>query len=324
MRKIQTYLKLIESRCQLIASSPEADRHSELKSVASSIFASITARDGFRIEVMQEQKRLRDSKNSEKAQLDTLVRLAVEGNMMLESVKLPSEVDKKKVRIRTRLSAMSSSKLLEECILISATLQKQRQQLLDYGYTREQVSQLSYAIGQHNSHQKKLLDGMLAYTTIRNTRNCNDQLILEMFDKINHIVETNMVLMPNLYSDYFKLKLPSYRKAMPSVAVVVTYNGNPAAGAQVVLYGPPVLRKRKGNVTEAGGDAATKKEVAIYNKLTNAHGEVNTGRLKPNAYHLMASKNGYEEQHLQIYVNPREVTRVFIELVPYSNNPCAK
>lgn len=324
MRKIQTYLKLIESRCQLIVSSPEADKHNELKNIVNNIFASITARNSFRIEVIQEQYKLRNNKKLEKVQLTTLVNLAVEGNLMLESVKLPSAIDQKNVRIRTRLSTMSSSKLLVECKLIDSKLQEQKQQLLDYGYTKEQANQLSEVINQYVNHQNKLLDGMLAYTTMRNKRNCNDQHILELFDMINHLVETNMVLMPNLYRDYFMFKLPSYRKATPSIAGVVTCNGNPVVGAQVVLYGPPVLRKRKGKVAEAGSDTATQKEVAIYTKLTNSRGEINIGRLKPNTYHLTISKNGYEEQHLQLYVNPREVTSVFVELMPYSNNLSAK
>ncbi|WP_321427000.1 hypothetical protein [uncultured Acetobacteroides sp.] len=107
------------------------------------------------MEVIQQQKRQRDSKSSEKAQQATLVKRVVEGHPMLESVKHLSAVDKRRARIRTKLSGRDSSKQLEECSPIGTMLHKQRQQLFGYGHTGEPAGQLSDAIGQPDGHQKK-------------------------------------------------------------------------------------------------------------------------------------------------------------------------
>ena len=314
MRKIQTYAKLIEARCQTIACSPEADRNTNLKCAAKTLLTAVLERKNTSIETILAQNNLRDSKQLVKSQHPRLINLAVEGKRMLESIKPSSEVDTKSIKIKTQLFKMKSSQFLEECEVICLWLQKQTQQLLDYGYTPEQINQLSEALRQHAIHRSKLSAHMLAYTEIRSRRDRNDQQILEDFDRINQMVEYNMVLMPNLYRDYFIHKLPSYKRNTPSIVGTVTFNGKPAAGARIILYASPSMQSRTGK-------AGIGKDAAIYSKLTNVSGEFTINKLKPSCYHLIASKNGYEEQKQQLYVNPREVTSVSIELVPLLNQP---
>ncbi len=315
MRYLQEPLrKSIESKCNIVINSTEAKDHAETKSLAENILSEINGRAATNMRITLVKKEVEDKRRMGKAHLGKLSVLAVEGSYMLESIKSDAEADSKNLKVKTKLEKMSDDKLLEECEIINADLQKQKAKLLEYGYTEEQIGRLSGALAQMSSIKKELSATKLSYSEIRGQRENIDKGILERLEKLNQKVEINKVLMPNLLRDYFAVKLVTTKKQQSGISGTVLFNGQPLANASIKLYSNKVATPRKNASAKSIKANAVPKEKVVYDKLSNSNGEINIRDLKPDTYRLTISKIGYKSQELTVYVNPKELSVVNVEM----------
>jgi hypothetical protein len=312
---VESLKKGIESKCNIVISSPEAKDHAETKSLAENILADIDGRAATNMRITQVKKEIEDKQRMGKAHLKMLAMLAVEGSHLLESIKPDEEADSKNLKVKTKLDKLSDGKLLEECEIINADLQKQKAKLLEYGYKEEQIGKLSNGLAQMSTMNKELSATNLSYSEIRNQRESMDKGIMERLDKLNQKVEINKVLMPNLFRDYFTVKLVTNKKQQSGISGMVLFNGQPLANASIKLYSNRVAAPRKNASVKSLKANAAPQEKLEYDKLSNSNGEINIRDLKPDTYRLTVSKNGYKSQELTVYVNRKEFTIVEIKMV---------
>ena len=306
--------KGIESKCNIVISSPEAKDHAETKSLAENILADINGRAATNMRIAQVKKEIEDKQRMGKAHLKMLAMFAIEGSHMLESIKPDAEADSKNLKVKSKLDKLSDDKLLEECEIINADLQKQKPKLLEYGYTEEQIGRLSGALAQMSSIKKELSVTNISYSEIRSQRESMDKGILDRLDRLNQKIEINKVLMPNLFRDYFAIKLVNAKKQQSGISGTVLFNRQPLANATVKLYSTKVVKVRKNATAKSLMANAMPQEKLIYDKLSNSNGEINIRDLKPDTYRLTISKNGYKSQELTVYVNPKEFSVVNVEM----------
>lgn len=314
MRTFQPLEKGIETKCIIVVNSSETTNHAQAKTLAVNILADMKSRKETNLMLTQVKKNISASKKVVQGQLGNLINLAVEGNRMLESVKPSPEVDTKSLKIKTKLEKMSDGKFLEECAIINSNLQKQKQQLQEYGYTDAQINLLSEALAKLNDYMDDLSTTNLSYSEIRAKRNSTDSIILERFDKLNQTIDLNKVLMPNLFRDYFAVKLVTTKKQQSGITGSVMFNGQSLANASIKLYANKVATPRKNATAKSIMTNTVPQEKLVYDKLSNSNGEINISDLKPDTYRLTISKNGYKSQEFTVYVNPKELTVVNIEM----------
>lgn len=316
MRTYKTLEKAIESKCLSVITSPDSKNHVETITVAKNIMADMKGRKDSSLNISVVRKNIAANKKRIKGYTKTLLELTIEGNHMLESIKPTPEIDTKNLKLKTKLEKLNDTKFLEECMITNSNLVKHKQKLLEHGYTEAQINPLSLALAQMNTYIEELSNFNLTYSEIRKQQNNIDSTILENFNKLNMSIEINKVLMPNLFHDYFAIKLVTAKKQPHGILATITCNGNPVANASVKLfaYVAPVTRKK--NAANASTATPVKKEKQKYDKLTNSKGEVKFNNLKPETYLLVISKNGYVEQRITVYINPKEISVLNIELKP--------
>jgi hypothetical protein len=306
--------KNIELKCNTVINSSEAKGHTDAKLLAESILTDISGRSTTNIRINQIKKEIVAKQKVGKAHMGKLAIFAVDGTHMLESVKPDGEVNVKNWRVKAKLLRMNDTKFLEECAIINADLQKEKQKLQEYGYTEEQVNQLSVALAQMSSITKELTATNLSYSAIRAQRDSADKAMLERLDKLSQKVEANKVLMPNLFRDYFAVKLATTKKPQSGINGSVTFEGQTVANASIKLYATRVAKVRKNASAKTIKANAVPKETLVYDKLSNSNGEINIRDLKPGTYRLTISKIGFKSQDITVYVNPKEFTLVDIKL----------
>lgn len=304
----------IESKCNIVIGSPEAKDHTETKSLAENILADINSRTATNMRIAQVKKEIEEKQRTGKAHLRMLAMMVVEGSHMLESIKLDAEADPKNLKLKSKLDKLSDAKLLEECEIINADLQKQKAKLLEYGYKEEQIGRLSNGLAQMSNIKKELSATNLSYSEIRSQRENTDKGILDRLEKLNQKVEINKVLMPNLFRDYFAVKLVSNKKPQSGISGTVIFNGQPLANASIKLYSNKVAKVRKNASVKSLKANAVPQEKLVYDRLSNSNGEINIRDLKPDTYRLTISKNGYKSQDLTVYVNPKEFSILNVEM----------
>ncbi|WP_320051669.1 carboxypeptidase-like regulatory domain-containing protein [uncultured Acetobacteroides sp.] len=311
---VEPLRKSIESKCNIVINSPEAKDHADTKTLAEDILKEINSRTATNMKITLVKKDIEEKQRTGKSHLRMLAMMAVEGSHMLESIKPDAEADPKNLKIKTKLDKLGDAKLLEECEIINAELLRQKAKLLEYGYKEEQIGKLSNGLAQMTNIKKELTATNLSYSEIRSQKESMDKGIMERLDKLNQKIEINKVLMPNLFRDYFAVKLVTAKKQQSGISGTVLFDKQPLANASIKLYTTSVAKARKKASSKPQKASAEPQEKLVYDKLSNSNGEINIRDLKPGTYRLVVSKNGYKIQVFTIYVNPKEFSLVKVEM----------
>ncbi|WP_320054384.1 hypothetical protein [uncultured Acetobacteroides sp.] len=304
----------IETKCSIVINSAEAAKLADTTLIAENILKDIDRRAAINMRIAQIRKELEEKRRANKAYMDQLGTLAFEGNLMLHSIKLEDEANQKSLRIKTRLNRLKDAKLLEESEIINADLQKQRTTLLGYGYTEDRIDMLDVALARISSIRRELSATNFTYAEIRAQKSEMEMGIQARLKQLNRKIEVNKLLMPKLFHDYFDVKLFTSKKQQSSISGTVLYEGLPLANASIKLYSTRVVKVRKNASVKSLNTQTAQQEMLVYDKLSNSNGEINIRDIKSGTYRIVVEKIGFKACVLTVYVNPKEISMVMVEI----------
>lgn len=135
---------------------------------------------------------------------------------------------------------------------------------------------------------------------------------------MNAKVRLNKHLMPILYDEYFAIKIERNKSHHQNIEGNIVCEGKPLANASIQIISNETPKPRKNaseKVKAALQNPALVQNKVVYERLSNSNGEFITNKLKPGTYRARIRKNGYIEQEITLYINPKETTKINVNLL---------
>lgn len=308
--------KAMHARCAVAVNSEDSPKIPEIKVFAGNVTIGLSNRRD-KVVTLNAYKVLSvENTKQVNALFDQTVKLTMKGLLMLESLKTSNEFDTKKLHVTGDLNKYKPRELLDHSLTISGFIQDKKGVLIARGYTEVQVDELDgccVLLSKAIENQEKL---QAQQEQVRIERTQYEEQVDHNFCKLNDIISVNQLLVPNLYRDYHAIKVNISKRQPNSVHVKITSGGLPLANTAVRLYGTAAPYATKVVAAKKDRQDALVGEVLVYKKLSKDKGIINIKQLKPGTYRMLVSKIGFTEQEATVYVNPKEVTRITIELKP--------
>ncbi|WP_320054542.1 carboxypeptidase-like regulatory domain-containing protein [uncultured Acetobacteroides sp.] len=306
-------MKVIGTRCTIIAGSEEAKDNAEVQAIAADIVKTVNSTKELHFSIRLKNDELLSTKKETKKWAALAVNGAVNALLMLESLKPTAEANPKKLATKSNFMAMKRPAFLEQTKIIGNQLKEKSSELLARGYKQAQIDEVTTnAQKMQLSIDKETALGV-ELSLLRNKCKALEPTINSKFNTLNSIVTVNQALMPTLYKDYFAVKQSKTKTAHMTITGYVTCEGKPLPNASIKIFSTEEVKKKSVRRTAAASDTTTVEKV-VAEKLSNVNGEFATDKLKAGKYRGRITKNGLTVADVTLFVNPKEVTRIDIAL----------
>ena len=306
-------MKVIGARCTIIASSEEAKDNAEAQALAADIVKTINSSKDLHFSIRVKNEELLSTKKETKKWAAQAVNGAVNALLMLESLKPTSEANPKALTTRSNFNAMKLPAFMEKTKIIGNQLKEKSSELLARGYKQAQLDELSTNTQKMQLSIDKETALGVELSLLRNKCKALDPIINSKFNTLNSMVMVNKALMPTLYNEYFGVKQSKSKTSHMTIEGRITCNGVPLPNASIKIYSTTEV-KQKSSRKAAAGSSTTTVEKVVAEKLSNINGEFSTDKQKAGMYRGVVSKNGLTTADVMVFVNPKEVTRIDIDL----------
>lgn len=308
----------VSARCNLVTNSAEAKSDTELQKLVTETTKEIGSYYDTHQLVTAKKVELaisRKEHNTTKAQMVNVANLSL---YMLESLKPTSEIGNHSIPKKKKLEDLKYKELVEQSTVIANQLKAKSEQLLAKGYKQDQIDDLSLIVQKSISIDSKLNQQLVEEKLLRNKRDNSRNQAEQLFDKMNAKVRLNKHLMPILYDEYFAIKIERNKSHHQNIEGNIVCEGKPLANASIQIISNETPKPRKNaseKVKAALQNPALVQNKVVYERLSNSNGEFITNKLKPGTYRARIRKNGYIEQEITLYINPKETTKINVNLL---------
>lgn len=210
----------------------------------------------------------------------------------------------------TSILKMQESMLSETCRSIQATCQQHATELAPYGLTPEMMVTLGNAITEFDAK-------MVGTPQYRGEQKAAKLKIEASFAEAADIVKNKLDLLIEIikdtnsgtyveYKSSRKLELTGSRTMALKGKAVDSTTGNPVEGVTINIF-----KSETGEMKAKAGGAELQKNV----KRTSAKGGFQLQTLPAGTYTITATREGFAEQTVTVYVNDGEMSEVKLEMV---------